>query len=133
MGYSLSVPEKWNDYGYTVEYKYTPKGQDDSGVESWEETFYADFPDWPKFELLTIGSVPASIYYAEKRGYEEALKSGLEIVQFGGPRYLWGEKLAETNTHVFYSFAIRQDAPQKFIDDGMPMPNFSKDFAVKGK
>jgi hypothetical protein len=131
LGYTLTVPEKWNEYGYKVEYKYSPKNQDSYGVESWEETFTTDFPDWSGFELITTGSVPTSIYYAEKTGYEEAIEAGLEIEPYGSPRYFWGEKLGETDTHVFYSYATRQDAPQKFLDDGTPMPDMKKDFKIQ--
>jgi len=131
LGYALTVPEKWNEYGYKVEYKYTPKGQDDYGLESWEETFVADFPEWSDFELITIGSVPKPIYYAEKLNYEEALEVGpADFGPYNSPRYLWGDKLEETDTHVFYSFVIRQDAPQEFFDDGSVMPDMEKDFVV---
>lgn len=138
LGYSLIIPEEWCEYGYTVEYKYVPKEQDEYGVDRWEETFYADFPDWSRFELFTIGSVPKSIYYTEKQRHID-IKDALEkeedwesyIIKYRGPSYFWGEKLVETDTHVFYSYMLRHDSPNKVIEGAFPMPDFEKDFSIK--
>ncbi len=137
LKYSLAVPSQWLKYGYTVSYKYTPKGPDND-VDLYEDTYAANFPDWKAFPLVVIGRMPSSIWYAEKTMYDAAFKASqtnknLNSEPIEMPAFLSdkiGEVGSNANAYVYYEYAIRQDAPQQYAKDGSPMPNFTKDFKI---
>lgn len=123
LGFSLTVPQKWVEYKYytEVESTYRFKTYYDGDLVH----FYADFPDWEKFELMQIGRTTKEVWDMYKRNYE-SIPYPLQALD-----YWIGQKITETNDFVYYYNVIRQDAPNKYIEDGQPHPKISADFKLK--
>jgi len=136
LGYTLTIPAAWNKYNYKVIYKYTLKSDptNTDGVEKYEDIYTADFSDWPNFELLRIGRMPAAIWNAELTNYTEAMRVNPNA-DLTKPDFLQnkiGESGTGPNAYIYYSIVVRQDAPQQFIADKDPMPDLTKDFKISG-
>lgn len=152
LGYKLNIPEEWLDYNYYVEHEYT--GGQSMAYESWEDKYYGDFEDWQKYQMLVIGSAPKSIFEANFRDYEAWVERCEKIrneptslvseycypQEFPGPFYTLLEKdyitfyetPGEKGGHVYYSYSYGHDSPEKFLEDGSPLPNLEVDFTYTG-
>ncbi len=122
LGFSLTVPQKWVDYGYYSETESTYRFK--TYYDGDLVYFYADFSDWEKFQLMQIGRTTKQVWEIYQRNYEivsDPLKK----------QYYWiGYKITETNDFVYYYNVIRQDAPNKYIEDGSPLPKIPADFKL---
>lgn len=131
LGYKLTIPEKWMTYNYKIKSIFIPKDDKDNvyGADVYEDVYTADFPDWPGFELLTIGRMPASVWNADIKKYDDAINAGSGDMALEKSLF-FQNTIGENNSgQIYFTIITRQDVPPQF--DGT-MPDLSRDFKIIG-